>query len=352
MIEHSKTCLGPREAAAAARVIRSGLVACGRETALLEREAARWAKMRYAVATTSGTSALLLALRAFGIGPDDEVIIPTFCCSAPWHACMQAGATPVLADCDLETLNPSPEDVARRLTRRTKAVILPNLFGLPCDPAAYALPKRVRVLQDCAHAAGARLNGRFVGASGDACVLSFYATKLLTCGEGGMLLCDCRDWAEAALDLRACDRKASDRVRYNAKMTDIQAAIARVQLQRLGSFLKHRAALAGTYNRLLSSAAMVLPPRRPGRVYYRYVVRLPMPAGPAIARLNRLGVQAREPIFRPLHLDVPCRGRFPQAEQAHSRCLSLPIHPLVSHADAERTAAALNAIALSRPAHV
>jgi perosamine synthetase len=341
MIEHSKPCLGPEEAAAAERVLLSGFIACGRETLLLEREAARWARMGHAVAVSNGTMALAIALRALGAEAGSEVVIPDYGCPALWHACLLAGAAPVPADCDPRTLNPCPEDVSRRLTRRTRAVVLPNLFGLPCDPADYALPEGVRVVQDCAQAAGARLGRRFAGAAADACVLSFYATKLLTCGEGGMLLTDSRRWAEAARDLRSCDQKIPDKLRYNAKMSDIQAAIARAQLRKLPAFLKRRSALAAVYDRRLRGAGLGLPPRTPGRVYHRYVLRLPFAADRVLARLNAMGIPARKPVFRPLHLDVPCRGKFPGAREAHLRCLSLPLHPLLSDSDAEKAASAL-----------
>ena len=342
MINHSRPCLGREEVKAAARVIRSGHVACGRETRLFEKEAARGAGLRHAAAVSSGTKAIELTLRAFGIGRGDEVIIPSYCCSAIWHAVSRAQAIPVLSDCDLDTFNPSPLDVAKRVTRHTRAIILPNLFGMPCDPGDYRLPRGVRVIQDCAQAAGARLGRMFVGASGDACILSFYATKLLACGEGGMLLSDSKAVVEAARDLRECDGKIPDKVRENAKPSDILSAIGREQLKKLDFFLARRSAIATLYDRLLAGAGLFLPARRPGRVYFRYVVRLPVPAASrAIARLFAQGIQVRRPVFRPLHFDVPARGRFPNCEIVHASALSLPIYPLLSPRDAARTATTL-----------
>jgi perosamine synthetase len=345
MIPHSRPCLGKEELRAAARVIKSGRLACGEETRLFEQEMSRWTGIRHAVAVLNGSHAIELVLRVWGLGPKDEVIIPSYCCSALWHAACRAGATPVLADCDLDTLNPSPADVARRLTRKTKAVILPNLFGLPCDPADYRLPKGVRVLQDCAQALGAKLGSRSVGATGDACILSFYATKLMACGEGGMALSDSKALVEAVRDLRGYDNMVPDKVRDNAKPGEIESAIGREQLKKLGAFIARRAALARTYDRLLSGTDLVLPLRRPGRVYYRYVVRLRKPVVDAVlARLDRRGIMARKPVFRPLHIDVPCRGRFPNSELAHACCLSLPLHPLISQRDAARVASALKSV--------
>ncbi len=299
--------------------------------------------VRHAVALSSGTKALELALRACGIGRGDEVLIPTYACSALWHAVQRTGASAVLVDCDLETLNPSPEDAASRLTKRTRAVILPNLFGLPCDPVSYRLPARVKVIQDCAQAMGARLGRKSVGVTGDACVLSFYATKLMTCGEGGMLLSDSQVLTEAARDLREYDEKNPDKVRENAKPSDILSAIGREQLKKLGSFLKRRAQLAALYDRLLGgTAGLILPVRQPGRVYFRYVVRLQNAAAEKIrTRLAARGIQAEKPVFRPLHLDVPSRGRFPNAQRAYASALSLPLYPLLSQGDISRVASAL-----------
>ena len=203
----------------------------------------------------------------------------------------------------------------------------------------------MRVLQDCAQAAGAKIGRRFVGATGDACLLSFYATKLLTCGEGGMLLSNSRALIEDARDLREYDNKIPDKVRDNAKPGDLQSAIGREQLKNLDSFLARRAAIAGIYDGLLAGADLILPPRRPGRIYCRYVVRLRKPAaGRVIARLEALAIQARRPVFRPLHFDVPARGRFPNSETAYACCLSLPIHPLISDKDAARIGASLQPV--------
>jgi len=340
-IPHTKPCLGKAEANAAAKVAASGHLACGKETALFERELAKRFGIKNAVAVSSGTKALELALMASGTA-GGEVIIPTYCCSALWHAAKAANAIPVLADCDPITLNPSPENVRAALTKKTRAVILPNLFGLPCDPRKYKLPKGVTVISDCAQASGAEIDGKFAGAYGDICTLSLYATKLFTAGEGGVVLCGNKTVADAVRDLREYDGVIPDHPRQNAKMTDMQSAIGRVQLGRLDGFLEKRLAAARLYDRLLAGTGLLLPPDDEGRVYHRYVVQLAKPRAETVLKyLAARGIMARKPIFRPLHLDVPCKGRFPNTEAAYLRAISLPLFPQMTAAAIRQTVSAM-----------
>jgi len=336
MIAHSKPSLGNGEIRAVSAVIKSGQRVEGREVELFEKESARSFAMKNAAAVSSGTAALELALRALGAGPGDEVIIPSYCCSALWHAAARAGAKPVLCDCDLETLNPSAGEIKKKLTKKTKAAILPNLFGLQCE-----IPKisGLKIIQDCAQAAGAKTNGKFIGNYGDACVLSFYATKLLTTGEGGMVLSHSEKLVRAVKDLREYDGKPAGIPRSNYKMTDIQAAIGRVQLKKLPAFLKLRSEIAAFYDDELKNLPVFLPPKTPGRVYHRYVVRLKKArAGEVISKLNRLGVAARRPVFRPVHFDAG--GAFPNADAAYQSCVSLPLYPALAKREAEKIVSA------------
>jgi dTDP-4-amino-4,6-dideoxygalactose transaminase len=317
-------------------VLKSGLIAQGRETELFEREAAMRFGAPYAAAVSSGTKALELALRALGVGLGDEVVIPDYSCSSLWQAVKHTGAIARLADCDPITLNPSPKDILRRCNPKTKAIILPHLFGLPCEADRFRLPG-VAVIEDCAQAAGATYRGRPLASFGDAAIFSFYATKLLTCGEGGMVLCRSRALAASVRDLRQIDEKKTDRLRDNAKMTDLQSALGREQLPRLTGFLRRRRRLAEFYYRELAGLNVTLPARTPGRVFFRFVVRLPGPRADAvIARMQGKGVMARKPVYRPLHIDVAHTGSFPNADRAQACCVSLPIYPDLSLADASR----------------
>jgi dTDP-4-amino-4,6-dideoxygalactose transaminase len=335
-IPHSKPSLGPSEAQAVTRVLKSGLIAQGRETELFEQEAAVRFGAPHAAAVSSGTKALELALRALDVRPGDEVVIPDYSCSSLWQAVRHTGATARLADCDPVTLNPAPAEVLRRCNSRTNAIILPHLFGLPCEADRFRLPG-VAVIEDCAQAAGATYRGRPLASFGDAAIFSFYATKLLTCGEGGMVLCRSRALSASVRDLRQIDEKKTDRLRDNAKMTDLQSALGRVQLRRLADFLRRRRRLAEFYYQELAGLDATLPPRTPGRVYFRFVVRLAGPKADAvISRMQAKGVMARKPVYRPLHLDVAHTGSFPNADSAQACCVSLPIYPDLNLAAAAR----------------
>ncbi len=336
-IPHSKPAVGLAEAAAAARVARGGQLAQGPEVAAFEAEAARKFGFRGAAAVSSGTAALELSLRALGVGPGHEVLIPTYVCAAPWHAVRRCGAEPVLVDCEEGGANMCLKDAARKRTRRSRAVVAAGLFGVPIDlkdAAALGLP----VVDDRAQSAGAASPGP----KPDVCVLSFYANKLIAAGEGGMALSADVGILERLRDLRECDERRPDKVRQNAKLTDLQAAVGRVQLRRLPELLAARERLARAYDEAFKDLYVELPPRVPGRVHYRYV--LGVPGGRLdrlIARLERAGVAARRPVWRPLHWDVPCRGPFPHAECAWKTLLSVPLYPGLSRRDQARVVRAL-----------
>jgi dTDP-4-amino-4,6-dideoxygalactose transaminase len=240
------------------------------------------------------------------------------------------GATPRLADVDPATYNLDPADVRRRLTRRTRAIIVPHQFGLPADLEsllAFGIP----VIEDCAQAIGARYRGRPVGTFGTVSVVSFYATKLLTTGEGGMLLSRDRRLLDRLRDRRDYDERRRHAVRYNYKLTDFQAALGRSQLRRLPAMLARRAAIAERYRRGWAGLPIALPPRGHGysHVYHRFVIGVPMAAGTAARRLAALGVTARPPIFRPIHLTLGLEG-FPGATHAYRRALSVPLYPALT----------------------
>jgi dTDP-4-amino-4,6-dideoxygalactose transaminase len=325
--------------AAVARAVRSGQVAQGPEVAAFELELARWLGVDAVAAVSSGSAALELALRALGIGPDHEVVVPTYACDALHHAVRRCGATPVLADADPATLGLDAADARRRRTRRTGAVIVPHPFGLAVDLAPYRALE-VPVVEDCAQALGVRVGGRPAGSLGDLAVCSFYATKLLTTGEGGAVA------GPAALVARARDAREYDEredlaERFNYKLTDLQAALGRSQLGRLAQFLARRRRVAARYRAHLGGLPLELPPDGAGsHAYHRFVVVLDRPVEPVIAHLARRGVVARRPVFRPLHRALGLSG-YPVADRLWARALSLPCYPALADDEVDRVAAAL-----------
>ncbi len=337
-VPHSRPTLGHAEARALARVVRSGQLAQGPLVERFERAMARRLGVGHAAAVNSGTAALHLALLALGVGPGDEVMLPSLVCSAPLHAILAAGATPRLVDCDPATANLDPAEARRAVGRRTTAIIVPHAFGLPADLAelcALGPP----VIEDCAQALGATYRGRPAGTLGDVCVLSFYATKMLATGEGGMVLSRRRRLADRVRDLRGYDERPAFRPRFNYKMTDLAAALGLCQLGRLEAFLARRRALAAAYDRELAETPLRLPPRPADRThaFHRYVVQGTRGAGPILAVLGARGIAARRPIFRPLHAELKLPG-FPGAAAAWRAMVSLPIYPTLTRREVARVA--------------
>jgi len=320
--------------------VRGGQLAQGPEVAGLERELAQLIGVAAAAAVSSGSAALELALRALDVGAGHEVIIPTYACDALYHAVARCGATPVLADADPETLGLSAADAARRRTARTRAIVVVHPFGLAVDLADFRR-LGVALVEDCAQTLGASLGGHAVGAGGGPAVCSFYATKLLTTGEGGAVAGPAALVARAR-DARDYDERAELAPRFNYKMTDMQAALGRGQLARLDAFIARRRALAARYRAALARAPRCRVPRDAGErhVYHRFVVAVDRPLDPVLAHLERRGVAARRPVFRPIHQALGLSG-YPNAERLWAECLSLPCYPLLTDAEADTVAAAL-----------
>lgn len=335
MIPHSKPTLGDEEKEACREVIKSLHLAQGERVARFEGDFCKWTGRRYAVAVSSGSAALHLSLRALGVKHGDEVIFPSFTCAALLHAVEAVRARPVPVDIDAEDFNISMDSVKKKLRRRTKAVIVPHAFGRAAR-IQELLSLGIPVLEDGTQALGAQAYGRKVGSFGPLSVFSFYATKMITTGEGGMIATDSAETAGELRDMRDYDKKARHRFRTNAKMTDLQAAIGIEQLKKLPFFIQRRRELASFYREALAGTDC-LPPRQDGErdhVYYRFVVRWKRGARRRIRELNRAGIEAKRPVFKPIHQYLGLADRsFPAAREAYRRCVSLPIFPLMSDED-------------------
>ena len=332
--------MSAEDAERVARVVRSGRLAQGAEVEAFERELATRLGVAAVAAVSSGSAALELALRALDVGPGDEVVVPTYACDALHHAVTRCGAAPVLADADPETFGPSAKDVAHRLTRRARAVVVVHPFGLALDLDAF-LALGVPVVEDCAQAIGARVAGRAVGSRGALAIGSFYATKLITSGEGGAVAGPAERVARVR-DARDYDEREELIPRFNFKLTDIQAALGRSQLGRLDTFVARRRAIATRYRARLGSVAGCHPPRDRGErhVFHRFVVTIERPLGPLIDDLRERGVMARRPVFRPIHRALGLAG-YPEADRLWTQCLSLPCYPSLADAEVDAVGAAL-----------
>jgi len=333
-IPHSRPAIDLEDLRVATDVLASGQIAQGPWVEQFERRMAAYFGLEGGVAVSSGTAALELALRALGIGAGDEVIMSSYVCQAPWLATQRVGAQATLVDIDLNTFNIDPIGAQRAVTNKTRAIIVPHLFGLPADLTALE-GLGVPLIEDCAQTLGVTEQGRPVGTVGRLAVCSFYATKVLCAGEGGMVLSNEVVLLERVRSLREYDgAPALDPSSFNFKLTDFQAALGLSQLGRLSAFHERRQSLAAAYRKALSSKATVCPNVPPGRThgYYRFVIRLPyLQADPEglmnlIGQLEQQGIHCRKPVFRPLHryLDMP---GFPHGDEADRTALSIPLYP-------------------------
>ena len=353
MIRISQPIVGPEEEEAVLAVLRSGQLVQGPRVAQFEEAFARMLGVRHAVAVSSGTAALVVALRAHGIGAGDEVIVPAFTYAATANAVLLSGATPVLADIRAEDYNIDPAAIEAAITPRTRALLPVHLYGHPCDVTAIgeiARKHRLALIEDAAQAAGASWQGRAAGASGTGC-FSFYATKNMTTGEGGMIVTDDDGVAQRARVLRSQgegDRYRTDVLSGNYRMTEIAAAIGVAQLPRLEAWNERRRANAGWLSAHLDGVGAPVELAGARHVYHQYTVRVPAGRRDALrASLREQDIEAvvyyeRCVHQQPLYRELGIGGSFPVAERAAQEVLSLPVHPGLSQDDLQRIATAVN----------
>ena len=367
--------LGHEEAAAVLECLQSGWITSGPVSRQFEQEfAAYLGGDVHAIAVNSATAGLHLALEALGIGPGDEVIVPTMTFTATAEVVRYLGADAVIVDVDPHTLCLQPEAIAAAITPNTRAVIPVHYGGLACDiDAIVALAHRhgVRVIEDAAHAFPTTLRGRLVGTlDSDATVFSFYANKTMTTGEGGMVVCRNADIARRVRVMRlhgisedAFDRFTSRRpawfyqviapgFKYN--LTDIAAAIGRAQLRKIDGFLARRQQLARRYTECLADLPLTLPPDAPAgsqHAWHLYPVRLtadaPLARDRLIEQLSEHGI-GTSVHYIPLHRQPYWRDRyqlrpeqFPHAEASYHAQLTLPLYTAMADAGQARVIATL-----------
>jgi perosamine synthetase len=339
MIRHSRPSVSLEDRAAVDAVLQSGNLVQGEHVARFEDEFAAMLGVEHAVAVNSGTAALHLALLSLGVGPGDEVLIPAYVCSAVLHAVQLAGATAVLVDVDPGGVNISALDAQRRMTARTKAIVVAHMFGIPAPMEGFT-ELGIPIVEDCAHAVGATYRGRLAGTWSTVAIFSFRATKVLTTGEGGMLTTSDHDVAAFARDRRDYDKHEQHALRFNYAMTDFQAALGLSQLRQLPWFLARRRDLAAFYSSALSNVPFRFPPVPPHGepIFYRYVILIEA-LETMIEALARRGIEAKRPVFRPLHHYLGGQ-EAPSTDAAHRSLLSIPLYPTLTDDQARRVVAA------------
>jgi dTDP-4-amino-4,6-dideoxygalactose transaminase len=359
MIHMARPQMGDEEKAAVLAVLDSGMLAQGREVAEFEQGFAEYCGVKHAVATSNGTTALHVAILANEIGPSDEVITVPFTFIASANSILYAGAKPVFVDIDPVSYNINVDQIEAAITPRTRAIMPVDLFGNPAEMSRIqeiADRHGIVIIEDAAQAHGAEENGRRAGSWGTGC-FSFYPTKNITTGEGGMVTTNDDCIADRARLLRAHGMRVRyyhETLGYNFRMTNIHAAIGLAQLPKLEAFNEKRIANATYLSEHLPKDKVHVPQMRPGtrHVFHQYTVRL----NPALDRdkvreeLTAKGVGSDiyypVPVHRQqLYLDLGYGDQsFPESERAAQQVLSLPVHPGLSQEDLETIVAAVEAL--------
>jgi perosamine synthetase len=341
--------LGEEELVAIAEVLESGRLTMGPKVAEFEAGLAEACDVEHAVAVSSGTSALHLAVLALGIGPGDEVIVPAYTFPATANVVAMAGARPVLVDVDPETMNLRPEAVADAVTERTRAVLAVHLFGRPArwNELEAAVPEGVELLEDAAGALGARRDGRPCGGLGRLGCLSFHPRKIVTTGEGGAVTTNDDELAESIRSLRHHGWRGTDMPApgLNYRLPDILCALGRSQLRRLGSLLEERERLAAAYTERLEGVAQT-PSADEGDRHglQAYVVQLDR-RDEALEALREAGIEAQIGTYALHRLGAYCdQGPFPGADACYGRALALPFHNRLTEEDIDRVCAVLTGL--------
>ncbi len=368
LIRINQPFLGKEEIDLVVEVLRSGVLTdksgMGPRVLEFERSFAKFVGAKHAVAVVNGTAALHSALLAADVGADDEVILPSFTFIGAANAVMLTGATPVFADIDKDTYCLRLDSVEEALTRKTKAVMPTDMYGLPADLSAitdFAKEKGIAVIEDAAQAHGAQFDGKRVGSIADMTCFSFYAGKNLTTGEGGMVTTNDDEHAQSLRMIRSHGEQRpywSIRLGHNYHMTEMAAAIGYAQLKKLPSFLEKRRRNAELATEKLSMSGKLILPKEPnGRKHswYVYTARL---RGVNAAKRNKIvdrlwtkNVEAAVYYSTPVH-STPLyrdsgkvrRSRLTETEKAARQVFSLPVHPKLSEGDIEYVSETLRKI--------
>lgn len=327
-IHHSKPLFCKKDPSFLNPIFESSQIASNGLVKKFESEFCGYIGSLGAVATNSGTSALHLSLLAMGINKGDEIIIPSYVCASILDAINYIGAKPALTDIDRGTFNISIKDAKRKITKRTKAIIIPHMFGLACDIDEF-LGLGIPIIEDCAQSLGAKYKNRMVGSFGLVSIFSFYATKLITTGYGGMIVSNSKRLLAKIRDLNEPDKRQIYKLRYNYKMSELQAALGMSQFKYLRYFIKKRKEIAKAYNFAFSKYNLGLPAEKNNRehIFYRYVI-MTKKAAFIKSHLEKKGIEIMPAVFKPLHRYLSMdKKNFPNTERVYRQAVSLPIYP-------------------------
>jgi len=354
MINMAKPQIGEDEKKAVMEVMDSGIIASGPRTKAFEEAFASMCTTKHAIATTSGTTALHIAMLAHKIGPGDEVITSAFTFIASGNSVLFVGARPVFIDIDPRTFNLDVTKIEAAITPKTKAILPVHLFGLSCDmDAIMAIAKKhnLAVIEDACQSHGALFKGQKVGSFGTG-TFSLYPTKNITSGEGGMITTNDDAIDESCRVIRnhgMRKRYYHDELGYNFRMSDMHAAIGLAQIAKLDKFNEKRQDNAAFYSKFLKGVITPYVPEGSVHVYHQYTVRVPGGKRDALRAFlaeNEIGSEVYYPV--PIHkqgfymTEYGYNVSLPETEKAAAEVLSIPVHPAITVAEREKVASAIN----------
>lgn len=333
MIPHNKPTIEKDDIQSVTDTLNSKWLAPGEKVKEFERELAEYlSKDGYAVVVDSGTSALYLALLSLGIKRGDEVVLPTYVCTAVLNAVNYTGAVPVFTDINSYDFNVSYKDTVRKMNNKTKAIVIPHMYGIPADIEEF-LDLGIPVIEDCAQSIGAKFRNQKVGTFGDMSIFSFYASKLLTTAKGGAIYSKNKELIDSIYDLVDVDCRPEYKIRYNYHLSDFQAALGLSQLMKLDNFIKRRKEIAEGYNEIIEKkkdAFLVEIPDIKENVWYRYVIISEKDPEKIKKEFFKLGISVINPLetWELLHRYLKLNSLdFPNAEGIVKKTISIPIFP-------------------------
>lgn len=344
-IQHNKPCLHSEEEQAVIQTLRSKWLIAGKEVNTFEEQMRTFVGTLFAIAVNSGTAALHVSLLALNLQEGDEVILPTYTASDVLNAVMYVKATPILVDIAQDQFVASFEEIRNKISKKTKVIILPHTFGFPA-PILELQKISIPIIEDCAQAVGTTVNGKVVGSFGKTSIFSFYASKLLTTGQGGMVLTNDKHlylWIKDAIDYNGRDNY---QIRYNYPMTDIAASIGTIQIKKYPEFIKRRMFIANQYRAALKKKGIVYWPKEKDTtvVPFRFLVDCEENQLKFLEHFFKHDIMVKSPVqsYELLHrLLKQNKKDFPYAEITAKKILSLPLYPCLSDEEIERV---INAI--------
>jgi len=333
-IPHSRPFLDEEEIETVKRVLYSGYIAQGREVEKFEKKISRLTESKSACALCNGTTALRLTLEVLGIGKGEEVVLPDYTCTALLYAVLSLQAKPKIVDILSSHLQLDVEKFHASIGSRVKAVILPYMFGIIPKVEVYRR-EGVYLIEDGAQALGTKKIGKI----GKALIYSFYATKMITTGEGGMVCSDETSLIEKIKDLREYDKKDEYSLRFNYKMTDIQAAIGVVQVEKVAGFIRRRKKIQRYYDDFFLSQELAFKPAEIEEwIPFRYLIKLsPETLDKVEKEYYAYGIEVKKPVYQLLHryLKLP-DNLYPESVKCYNSILSLPLYPALKDEEVEK----------------